>query len=107
VVGQPQYQPPRHTQDKPAATEDDPSNNPRQPSTVLNRLDPGRLGPQRDSQLLWLDTDQALLDCPEFRPYFLLFGRSQEAFFKSYVAAHVKMSELGARFYVAKGIKLN
>ena len=50
------------------------------------------------SQLLWLPTDQALYDCPEFRPYFLKYARSQDAFFVDYAAAHVKMSELGAKF---------
>lgn len=50
------------------------------------------------SQLLWLPTDQALYDCPEFRPYFLLYARNQEAFFADYASAHKKMSELGARF---------
>jgi L-ascorbate peroxidase len=50
------------------------------------------------AQLLWLPTDQALFDCPEFRPYFLKYAHSQEAFFADYAAAHKKMSEMGARF---------
>jgi L-ascorbate peroxidase len=50
------------------------------------------------AQLLWLPTDQALYDCPEFRPYFLKYMRSQETFFTDYAAAHKKMSEMGAKF---------
>ena len=50
------------------------------------------------SQLLWLPTDQALYDCPEYRPYFIKYARSKEDFFTDYAAAHKKMSELGARF---------
>lgn len=49
-------------------------------------------------ELLWLPTDQALLDAAELRQYFILYARDQEAFFKDYIQAHVKMSELGARF---------
>lgn len=50
------------------------------------------------SQLLWLPTDQALYDSPEFRPYFVRYMNSQEDFFADYAAAHKKMSELGAKF---------
>lgn len=50
------------------------------------------------SQLLWLPTDQALYDSPEFRPYFIRYMNSQEHFFTDYAAAHKKMSELGAKF---------
>ncbi|KAJ1396118.1 heme peroxidase [Ochromonadaceae sp. CCMP2298] len=58
-----------------------------------------RLGDPRDaSQLLWLPTDQALFDSPEFRPYFLQYARSCEDFFRDYAAAHKKLSELGAKF---------
>lgn len=50
------------------------------------------------AQLLWLPTDQALYDSPEFRPYFVRYMNSQEDFFADYAAAHKKMSELGAKF---------
>jgi hypothetical protein len=48
--------------------------------------------------LLWLPTDHALLESPEYRPYFMQYAESQELFFRDYAAAHVKMSELGAKF---------
>ena len=48
--------------------------------------------------LLWLPTDHALLESPEYRPYFMQYAESQELFFKDYTAAHIKMSELGAKF---------
>lgn len=50
------------------------------------------------SQLLWLPSDQALLDCPEYRPYFALYRDDQEAFFRDFAAAYLKLSTLGARF---------
>lgn len=50
------------------------------------------------NQLLWLPTDQALYDCPEYRPYFIKYARSQEDFFTDYAAAHKKMSDCGAKF---------
>ncbi len=59
---------------------------------------PSGAGAVDSSQLLWLPTDQALYDCPEYRPYFVQYGRDQEAFFRDFSAAYVKMSLLGARF---------
>jgi L-ascorbate peroxidase len=52
----------------------------------------------RDPELLWLPTDNALQTDPEFRVHFQLYADDQEAFFRDYIIAHKKMSELGARF---------
>eukprot|EP01039_Chlorochromonas_danica_P008143 gene8143-8984_t len=51
-----------------------------------------------NEQLLWLPTDQALLDCPDYRTHFLAFANDRELFFEQYKSAHRRMSELGARF---------
>jgi hypothetical protein len=42
--------------------------------------------------------DAALFECPEYRPYFIQYARSLEDFYRDYSAAHIKMSELGAKF---------
>ncbi len=57
-----------------------------------------------DSELLWLPTDQALYDSPEFRPYFIKYANSKLDFFDDYSHAHVRMSELGAKFKPSTGI---
>jgi L-ascorbate peroxidase len=49
-------------------------------------------------ELLWLPTDQALLDSPEFKKHFLEFAQDQSAFFEAYAQAHKKMSKLGAKY---------
>ena len=59
-----------------------------------------------DYELLWLSTDQALYDCPEFRPYFMRYGHDEQSFFNDYAIAHKKMSELGARWDPPNGIVL-
>jgi catalase (peroxidase I) len=59
-------------------------------STTTDQLDA--------SQLMWLPTDQALYDCPEYRPYFLRYAADQGEFFRDFSAAYLKMSELGAKF---------
>ena len=51
-----------------------------------------------DTPLLWLPMDAALFECPEYRPYFIQYARSLEDFYRDYSAAHIKMSELGAKF---------
>lgn len=56
-----------------------------------------------DPELLWLPTDQALYDCPEFRPYFLKYSSDQSLFFHDYAIAHKKMSELGSSFTLFSG----
>lgn len=51
-----------------------------------------------DPDLLWLPTDRALYECPEFRRYYEIYARNEEAFREDYAKAHVKMSSLGAKF---------
>lgn len=51
-----------------------------------------------ENELLWLPTDQALYDCPEYRTYFMRYANSQEEFFKDFAVAYKKLSELGAKF---------
>jgi hypothetical protein len=40
----------------------------------------------------------ALYNCPEYRPYFIQYAHSLQDFYRDYSAAHIKMSELGAKF---------
>lgn len=64
-------------------------------------------GQQEDCQyLLWLPTDQAIFESPEFKPYFQKYAQDELLFFKEYKLAHKKMSELGAKFYPSEGIHL-
>jgi len=51
-----------------------------------------------EPHLLWLPIDAALFECPEYRPYFMRYARSLDDFHRDYSAAHIKMSELGAKF---------
>lgn len=59
-----------------------------------------------ESELLWLPTDRALHDCPEFKPYFQKYAKDQQAFFADYAAAHRKMSDNGANFRPREGLEL-
>lgn len=59
-----------------------------------------------DPNLLWLPTDKALFECPEFRPFFELYARDEEAFRRDYARAHAKMSCLGAKFNPPDGFTL-
>ena len=61
----------------------------------------------RDSDLLWLPTDRALHECPEFRPYFEQYATNQEAFFADYAKAHSKMASLGAHWDPEGGFSLD
>eukprot|EP01038_Epipyxis_sp_PR26KG_P009413 gene9413-12678_t len=54
--------------------------------------------PNNPTDLLWLPTDQALFDCPEYRPHFLRYANSLSDFHRDYSLAHRKMSELGSKF---------
>lgn len=63
-----------------------------------------RKGPQEG--LLWLPTDAALHDDAAFRPYFERYAADQTSFFADYAAAHVRLSELGAKFDPPEGISL-
>jgi L-ascorbate peroxidase len=59
---------------------------------------------EADANLLWLPTDKALKDCPEFKPHFIKFAKDQEAFFSDYASAHKRMSENGAKFSPTRGL---
>ena len=54
--------------------------------------------------LLWLPTDEALKESPEFKTYFRKYAQDQDAFFRDYASAHKKMSELGARYCFDKPV---
>lgn len=60
-----------------------------------------------NDELLWLPTDQALAECPEWRPYFMHYASNDVAFRDAYASAHVRMSQLGARFRPSQGITLS
>ncbi len=55
--------------------------------------------------LLWLPTDEALKESPEFKTYFRKYAQDQSAFFRDYSVAHKKMSELGVKYGFDKPIK--
>ncbi|CAE7945005.1 APXT [Symbiodinium necroappetens] len=59
-----------------------------------------------DDSLLWFKTDEALHTDPEFKKYFDLYAKDQDAFFKDYAKAHKKLSELGSKFEPEGGIKI-
>ena len=63
--------------------------------------------PDADEDLLKLTSDRALFKDDGFRPFAEKFRDSQEEFFKSYAAAHKKLSELGSKFEPAEGITLD
>lgn len=50
---------------------------------------------QKDADLLVLPTDAALFEDEGFKPFAEKYAADQEAFFKDYVAAHLRLSELG------------
>lgn len=60
-----------------------------------------------DPELLKMSTDCTLFDDEDFRPYAEKFRDSQEEFFKSYAAAHKKLSELGSKFEPSEGIVID
>jgi len=60
----------------------------------------------KDDNLLWLPTDAALHEDPQFKVYFDRFADSKEAFFEAYSKAHTKLSELGSKFEPAEGFSL-
>mmetsp|Transcript_51898 Transcript_51898/g.105666 ORF Transcript_51898/g.105666 Transcript_51898/m.105666 type:complete len:360 (+) Transcript_51898:2-1081(+) len=59
-----------------------------------------------DKELLKLSTDKTLFGDDGFKPFAEKFRDSEEEFFKSYAAAHKKLSELGSKFEPADGIKI-
>ncbi|CAK9024259.1 Probable L-ascorbate peroxidase 8 [Durusdinium trenchii] len=60
----------------------------------------------KDENLLWLPTDAALHEDPQFKVYFDRFADSKDAFFDAYSKAHTKLSELGSKFEPAGGFSL-
>lgn len=59
-----------------------------------------------DPELIKLPTDQILFVDPAFKVYSDKFAESQDEFFKSYAAAHKKLSEQGSKFDPPEGITL-
>ena len=59
-----------------------------------------------DKELLKLSSDCTLFDDEDFKPFAEKFRDSQDEFFKSYAAAHKKLSELGSKFEPEEGITL-
>merc|ERR1711957_723074 len=59
-----------------------------------------------DEDLVWLPTDMAVHTDEQFKPTFDLYAKDQAAFFTDYAKAHKKLSELGAKFEPAGGIKI-
>eukprot|EP00958_Prasinococcus_capsulatus_P020513 scaffold2691_cov417-Prasinococcus_capsulatus_cf.AAC.3 len=51
-----------------------------------------------DAELLQMDTDNALLTDPAFRPHSEEFAADNDKFCEAYAAAHKKLSELGSTF---------
>ena len=60
-----------------------------------------------DEELLKLTSDKAVFKDEKFKPFAEKFRDSQEEFFKSYAAAHKKLSELGSKFEPSEGITLD
>eukprot|EP00929_Paragymnodinium_shiwhaense_P100457 TRINITY_DN6279_c1_g1_i2.p2 TRINITY_DN6279_c1_g1~~TRINITY_DN6279_c1_g1_i2.p2 ORF type:complete len:358 (+),score=93.32 TRINITY_DN6279_c1_g1_i2:172-1245(+) len=60
----------------------------------------------KDDNLIWFPTDEILHKDPAFSTTFYKYAKSQPAFFEDYAKAHKKLSELGAKFEPAEGIKL-
>jgi L-ascorbate peroxidase len=71
------------------------------------RFDNSYFAPADDPALLRLPTDAVLATDAGFRPHFLRFGGSQDAFFKEYAAAHAKLAELGSAFRPPGGIVID
>jgi len=59
-----------------------------------------------DPELLKLTSDKAVFLDDKFKPFAEKFRDSQDEFFKSYAAAHKKLSELGSKFEPEEGITL-
>ena len=56
------------------------------------------IDPNADPELLKLPTDKALMEDPEFNKYVQVYAKDQNKFFEDYVKAHLKLSELGAKW---------
>jgi len=60
-----------------------------------------------DPELVVLSTDGVLFQDEKFRAYAEKYAEDQDLFFKDYVLAHKKLSELGAKFDPPEGIVLD
>jgi len=58
-------------------------------------------------ELLWLETDAALHTDPDFKTYFDLYARDQDAFFRDFTDAYVKLSECGSKFIPVEGVRID
>ncbi len=61
---------------------------------------------KRDADLLVLPTDAALFEDPAFAVFANKYAEDSDAFFTDYAAAHVKLSELGAKWEPEEGFSL-
>jgi L-ascorbate peroxidase len=53
---------------------------------------------QQDADLLVLPTDACIFEDEGFKPFAEKYLESQDAFFQDYVAAHLRLSELGVEW---------
>lgn len=61
---------------------------------------------KKDSELLVLPTDAAVFEDEGFRPYAEQYAADEGVFFKDYVQAHLKLSELGVEWEQGAPVKL-
>ena len=59
-----------------------------------------------DTDLLWLPTDRALCESPEFKAYYQKYAADESLFLADYRNAHKKMSELGCKFSPPEGMSI-
>jgi len=59
-----------------------------------------------DNDLLWLPTDKALQTDPKFSPHFEKYAQDESAFRADYAEVHKQLSELGSKWVVPGGIRL-
>jgi len=53
---------------------------------------------EKNTELLWVETDQSLIDDPKFTIWYQRYAKEQDLFFDHYAKAHKKLSELGSEF---------
>jgi len=53
---------------------------------------------KRDADLLVLETDACLFEDEGFKPFAEKYAADEAAFFEDYSKAHLKLSELGAKW---------
>lgn len=58
------------------------------------------------ADLVWFPTDVAVATDPGFKPCFDAYAKDQALFFRDYASAHLKLSELGAKWKFGKPITL-